>query len=151
MHGLAVPGDGVVDLVAENDTARVAIEVETGKSDVAENVRKSRGAGFNRIVLFATSPTAVEVCQRVISAAAAEHEHTVQLLTWLDAAVAVSRCQSDARARRDASTKPARRFAGRPCDIWACADTCGSRTSGAGDTRRRGESAPPAAQASSAR
>ena len=83
-HEHAVPGDGVVDLVAENDTARVAIEVETGKSDVAENVRKLRGAGFDRIVLFATSPTAVEVCERVISAAAADHEHTVQLLTWLD-------------------------------------------------------------------
>lgn len=80
----AVPGDGVVDLVAENDRERVAIEVETGKSDVAENVRKLRGAGFNRVVLFATSPTAVEACRRAIDAEMADNQHTVQLLTWLD-------------------------------------------------------------------
>lgn len=80
----AVSGNGVVDVVAENDRERVALEVETGKSNVAENVRKLRRAGFDRVVLFATSPTAVEVCRRAIEAEAADTEHTVQLLTWLD-------------------------------------------------------------------
>lgn len=80
----AVPGDGVVDLIAEDDHQRVAIEVETGKSDVAENVRKLRGAGFDRIVLFATSPTAVEVCQRAVKAEATGAAYSVEVLTWLE-------------------------------------------------------------------
>ncbi|HNQ22559.1 MAG TPA: DUF87 domain-containing protein [Phycisphaerae bacterium] len=80
----AIPDDGFVDLVAENDAERVAIEVETGKSDVAENVRKLRGAGFDRIVLFATSPAAVEVCRRVLGDHASADDHPIQLLTWLD-------------------------------------------------------------------
>lgn len=80
----AVPGDGVVDLVAEDARERIAIEVETGKSDVAENVRKLRGAGFDRIVLFATSPAAVEICRRVIDSEANDGDCAAQLLTWLD-------------------------------------------------------------------
>jgi len=80
----AVPGDGTVDLVAENDRERVAIEVETGKSDIAENIRKLAGAGFDRIVLVATSPAAVAACQRALERGVAEAGVRAELLTWLD-------------------------------------------------------------------
>jgi hypothetical protein len=80
----AVPEDGVIDLLAENDTERVAIEVETGKSDIAENVRKLAGASFDRIVLVATSPVAVEACQRVLSGSRIDAQTPITLLSWLD-------------------------------------------------------------------
>jgi hypothetical protein len=78
----AIPGDGVVDLVAENDRERVAIEVETGKSDIAQNVRKLAGAPFDRVVILATSPAAMEACQRAF-ALCGEPLHA-QLITWVD-------------------------------------------------------------------
>jgi hypothetical protein len=80
----AVPGDGVVDVVAENDRERVAIEVETGKSDIAENIRKLAGAPFDRIVLVATSPAAMAACQRALERGVAEAGVRAELLTWLD-------------------------------------------------------------------
>jgi hypothetical protein len=80
----AVPQDGVIDLLAEDDTERVAIEVETGKSDIAENLRKLSKSPFDRIVVVATSPAAIEACQRVMDSAAGDDGPPVQLLTWLD-------------------------------------------------------------------
>lgn len=80
----AIPEGGSVDVVAKNDTARVAIEVETGKSDIAANLRKLRGAGFDRIVFLATSPTAIAACQKAIDAAPPENRGPIELLTWLD-------------------------------------------------------------------
>jgi len=77
----AIPGDGVVDLVAERCGQRVAIEVETGKSDIAENVRKALAAGFDRVVLLATSPGAVSACQRVLQQPA---NPRIQVWSWLD-------------------------------------------------------------------
>jgi len=48
-------GDGkAVDLVATKDGKRIAIEVETGKSDVEANVRKCRQAGFEKVVVVPT-------------------------------------------------------------------------------------------------
>ena len=42
------------DLGAIKGNERIAIEVETGKSDVKENVRKCREAGFEKVVLVRT-------------------------------------------------------------------------------------------------
>ena len=79
-----VPGDGNIDLLAERPGERVAIEIETGKSDIKENLSKLRSAGFDRVVFVATSPAAVSACQRVIQAADAGTCPSVALLTWLD-------------------------------------------------------------------
>jgi len=47
-------GDGKsVDLVAEKDGKRIAIEIETGKSDSIYNIRKDLEAGFENIVIIA--------------------------------------------------------------------------------------------------
>ena len=45
---------------------KLAVEVETGKSDIKENLNKIKDAGFDRIVLVATSPAAVSACQKAV-------------------------------------------------------------------------------------
>ena len=77
-----LPEGGAVDVVAERQGERVAVEVETGRSDITANLEKVAEAGFDRVVLVATSPSAVEACQKAL-----ERQHggaESQLLTWLD-------------------------------------------------------------------
>lgn len=81
-----VPGDGTIDLLAERPGERIAVEVETGKSDIAENLSKLQSAGFDRVIFVATSPSAVGACQRAIQASNADSQANVTLLTWLDIA-----------------------------------------------------------------
>ena len=80
----AVKGNGTVDLLAERPGERVAVEVETGKSDVAGNLAKLRGTAFDRIVVIATSPAAVSVCEKAINERDRDSHASVELLTWLD-------------------------------------------------------------------
>ena len=79
-----IPGDGIIDLLAERPGVKVALEVETGKSDIEENIRKLKNAGFDRIILLATCPEAVGACQKAMVATAAEAKAPVELMTWLD-------------------------------------------------------------------
>ncbi len=79
-----IPGDGAVDLLGERPGERVAIEVETGKSDIKENLVKLQGAGFDRVLFVATSPAAVSACHRAIEAADPGKDPSVELMTWLD-------------------------------------------------------------------
>lgn len=80
----SIPGDGAVDLLAERPGERIAIEVETGKSDIQENLVKLQGAGFDRMVFVATSPSAVSACHRAIEAAGSQKDPLVELISWLD-------------------------------------------------------------------
>ena len=77
-----IKGNGAIDLLAERPGQRVAVEVETGKSDVVENLTKIQKGDFNRIVLIATSPIAVTVCQKAIEKT--KSKIPVELMTWLD-------------------------------------------------------------------
>ena len=61
-----------------------AIEVETGKSDIKVNIKKTRQSGFDRVILVATSPSAVSACRRVLDSVADDARRAVELLTWLD-------------------------------------------------------------------
>lgn len=79
-----VPGDGKIDLLAERPGERVAIEIETGKSDIKANVQKLTGAGFDRLLFIATSPAAVSACQRALAQPGLPNPPTADLLTWLD-------------------------------------------------------------------
>ncbi len=79
-----IKGDGVVDLLAERPGERVAVEIETGKSDIAANVRNALAAKFDRVVLVATSPAAVSACQRAIEMEDLDTSLPVELMTWLD-------------------------------------------------------------------
>jgi hypothetical protein len=85
-HEYHIAGDGFVDVVAERPGARVAVEIETGKSDIAGNLAKLRDAGFDRVVFVATSPAAVSACQRVIDKHGGVSRMPIELLTWLDVA-----------------------------------------------------------------
>jgi hypothetical protein len=80
-----VPGDGAVDLLAERPGERVAVEVETGKSDISANLAKLKGRGFDRIVLVATSPEASVLCGQAIAIRdRTSLEPSIEYLTWLD-------------------------------------------------------------------
>ncbi|GMU24935.1 MAG: hypothetical protein AMXMBFR13_50060 [Phycisphaerae bacterium] len=83
-HEQKIDGNGAVDLFATRPGERVAIEVETGKSDIRANLDKVKKAGFDRLVMVATSPSAVSACQRAIEKAGLDKDSTVDLMTWLD-------------------------------------------------------------------
>jgi energy-coupling factor transporter ATP-binding protein EcfA2 len=83
-HEYHIEGDGFVDVVAERPGARVAVEIETGKSDIAGNLAKLRDAGFDRVVFVATSPAAVSACQRVIDKHGGVSRMPIEMMTWLD-------------------------------------------------------------------
>jgi len=80
----AVKGNGTVDLLAERPGECVAVEIETGKSDIKENLVKLRGKGFDRVIVVATSPSAVSACQRIIGNVSPDSRPPVELMTWLD-------------------------------------------------------------------
>ena len=46
---------GYTDLVAEKDGLRIAVEIETGRSDWRRNLEKNLEAGFSEIFILATS------------------------------------------------------------------------------------------------
>ena len=79
-----IKGNGALDMLAEKPGERVAVEVETGKSDIKANVANARGADFDRVVLVATSPAGVSACQNVVEGIERGDEPVVELLTWLD-------------------------------------------------------------------
>lgn len=79
-----VKGNGTVDLLAERPGERVAIEVETGKSDIKANLTKLFGRGFDRVVMVATSPPAASACQKAFETVGLGSAPAVELMTWLD-------------------------------------------------------------------
>lgn len=79
-----IQGNGAVDLLAERPGHRIAIEIETGKSNIRQNVRKAQRAAFDGIVLLATCPAAVSTCQKAIEEAGQTDGPVPQLMTWLD-------------------------------------------------------------------
>jgi len=81
-----VKGNGAVDILAQKHSESIAVEVETGKSNITANLAKTESAGFDRIVFVATSATAVSACQKAIEAMEPGKSKRVELLTWLDVA-----------------------------------------------------------------
>lgn len=56
----AVGNTGAVDIVAIKDERKMAVEIETGKSDALSNIRKNLEAGFNEVVSVATSQSVAQ-------------------------------------------------------------------------------------------
>ena len=79
-----IPGDGAVDLLAQRPNERVAIEIETGKSDIKTNLVKVKNAGFDRLIVVATSPAAISACHQAIEQVGLQADPFVELMTWLD-------------------------------------------------------------------
>ena len=82
--GHPVKGNGAIDILAQRGGQKTAVEVETGKSNIKTNLAKTKGAGFDRIVFVATSPTAVSACQKAIETIGGDKTQAVELLSWLD-------------------------------------------------------------------
>jgi len=82
-------GDGKsVDLVAEKDGKKIAIEIETGKSDSIYNIRKDLEAGFDEVLIVALLPEIEERIRKEIRSFQAAHRTrlsvTNQTLVFLD-------------------------------------------------------------------
>lgn len=65
----AACGDGRVDVLARRNGESVAIEVETGKSDVVSNVRRALAEKLDRVVVVATDEVAYKKVERELAEA----------------------------------------------------------------------------------
>jgi len=79
-----IKGNGAVDILATGPGQRIAVEVEPGKSDINANLAKIKKGSFDRVVLVATSPSAIAACQKAIDSLEGTDPSAVELLTWLD-------------------------------------------------------------------
>jgi len=79
-----VKGNGAIDLLVEKPGQRIAVEVETGKSNIKANLAKIKNAGFDRIVLVATSSAAVTACQKAVDSTERDQSPQVEQFTWFD-------------------------------------------------------------------
>lgn len=62
-----IGGGKAVDIVATRDGEQIAYEVETGKSNAAGNVNKCLEAGFQKVVVIATSAQVRNKLQRILA------------------------------------------------------------------------------------
>jgi len=79
-----IKGNGAIDILAERRGNRIAVEVETGKSNIKENIHKIMRVAFDKIVFVATSAAAISACQKAIGATKEDPAVEVELLSWLD-------------------------------------------------------------------
>lgn len=83
-HEYQVDGNGAVDLLATRGERRIAVEIETGKSDIHTNLTKAAHAGFERTIVLATSPEALDRCRRVLREIDIDNLPPIELMSWLD-------------------------------------------------------------------
>lgn len=79
----SVDNNGFVDLLAQKETSRTAVEIETGKSDIVANVEKLSHSGFDKVVLVATSPSAADMIDKAMMKLSC-CPVCVERLCWLD-------------------------------------------------------------------
>ena len=58
--------NGRPDIIAKKDNKKIAIEIETGKSDFIKNIQRDLNAGFDEVIVIATSKRADEVIRENI-------------------------------------------------------------------------------------
>ncbi len=63
---MEIKGIGAVDILARKPGQTIAVEVETGKSNIKENLDKINHAGFDRFILFAISLMGITPCKKTI-------------------------------------------------------------------------------------
>ncbi len=79
-----VKGNGAIDLLASRPGETIAIEVETGKSDIKANLENMRKGRFDKMIMLATSPAAAAACSRALENAGMSDSAAIILQTWLD-------------------------------------------------------------------
>jgi len=82
-HEAHVAGNGRVDLLATRDDEALPCEIETGHSDIAENLSKTFGH-FEKVLMVATNAEAIEKCRKVIFRLTSSQQKRVELKSWLD-------------------------------------------------------------------
>lgn len=82
-HESYVEGNGRVDLLAEKGDDALPAEIETGRSDIAGNIRSAM-KHFDKLLVVATCPDAVEQCSALISKLPSAQQRRIMLKTWLD-------------------------------------------------------------------
>jgi len=75
-----IGGGRTVDLVATRNGKRYAIEIETGKSDAAANVRKCIEAGFDLVLSVATNLDTKDAIEQQVAAVSSQGDK-VRVLT----------------------------------------------------------------------
>jgi hypothetical protein len=65
----AVRHEGRVDVLATKNTDSIAVEIETGKSDVVWNVKQNVLTGFYKVLVVATDDKALEKVERQLAKA----------------------------------------------------------------------------------
>ena len=60
LEEMPIGGGKTIDLVAARNGKRIAVEIETGKSDASANVRKCKKAGFTDVAVVAVSNSVKE-------------------------------------------------------------------------------------------
>lgn len=83
MREVQVDGNGRIDLVASNESERIAIEIETGLSDIQTNLTKA-AEHFDQTVCVATNADAAHQCKTIIEKLSPRIQKKTQLKTWLD-------------------------------------------------------------------
>ena len=68
-----LPGGRAVDAVAEKDGKRIAIEVETGKSDSVYNIKKDLEAGFDEVVVVPIDAKVKEIVKKALNISGLEN------------------------------------------------------------------------------
>jgi hypothetical protein len=58
---------GRTDVVATKDGKRIAVEIETGKSDFLRNIRQDLAAKYDEIIVVGTSPEALEKIEKTLA------------------------------------------------------------------------------------
>lgn len=58
---------GRTDVVARKDNLKIAIEIETGKSDFLRNIRQDLAAGYEKIIMVATDKNAFEKIEKSVA------------------------------------------------------------------------------------
>ena len=81
--GCSVRVSGVLK-ASQGKGQKIAVEVETGKSNIKGNLAKIKKAGFDQIILVATSPAAVTACQKAVDLTERNQSPQVEQLTWFD-------------------------------------------------------------------
>ena len=73
-----------VDVVAKKDGRRIAIEVETGKSDSLYNIRKDLEAGFEEVIILCLNKDIKEKLALELSSAEPFKRNNIMLLETSD-------------------------------------------------------------------
>lgn len=79
-----VKGNGAVDILATKPGRQIAVEIETGKSDIRTNIEKIKDAGFDKVILVAANPSAMNRCKKIIDSNVNNKTLPTELLSWLD-------------------------------------------------------------------